>query len=329
MLSVNIGALAIRKAEGHKWAAVLLDIKQHRIDDAISAILTLNTIAHTTGAAVSGAQAAVIWGDAWVGVFSGVLTLLILVFTEIIPKTLGTTYAVPLADPVGLLSTLMIKFMTPILFGTRLITKIFTRDHNPGVTKGEISAMLALAENEGEITSEQSKVATNLLHYDRLSVTDVMTPRPVITMLHKNLTLHNLLDHDEIRTYSRIPIYDQDHDDIKGYVMIRQIWAELARGGDANQSLSAFMHPIHVLPKSYSVGEALRLLTQKHEHLAVVLDEYGGVSGLITLEDLFETILGVEITDELDQIVDLREAAIKIRDQRLARMARSQPPLLK
>ena len=321
LLTVNIARLMEQKRQGSKGAGLLLNLKQHHIDDAISAILTLNTIANTIGAALAGAQVAIIWGDNWVAYFSLLLTFLIFVFSEIIPKTIGSVYATQLSGAVGRILFVLTWGMTPILLLTRLITKLIARNKRAEITRGEIGALLSLATKQGAISIEESRVFSNLLNYDRLQVTDVMTPRPVLALMPAKATLAELLRDDNVQSFSRIPLYGEEGvDEIKGYVVSRQLLSYLAKGGDRGRPLHDFIRPITVLPQTFSVGAALRLLTQKREHLAMVLDEYGGVKGLVTLEDLIETILGVEIIDESDRVVDLRTIAAKIREERLRRI---------
>ena len=320
LLSANVASLTELQKKGKRGAGTLLYLKKKRIDDAISSILTLNTIAHTIGAALAGAQAAALWGDRWVGVFSAVLTLLILVVTEIIPKTLGTVYALPLAGIVGPITLVLAKTMLPILFITRTITRMIAKNRDSVITRGEISAMFTLAASQGAITSEQGKALQNLLNDDRLSVADVMTPRSVITMISAKATIAEMLAKDEVNAFSRIPLYGENFDDVKGYILVREIFNYAVKNRQHDRTLGTFLRPIGMIPKSYTIGESLRQLTRKKEHMALVLDEFGGVSGLVTLEDLFETILGVEIIDELDRVVDLRRVALEIRDQRLVRI---------
>ncbi len=320
LLSVRAPTLMRLQENGSKGAGRLLSLKQDKLDDAISAILTLNTIAHTIGAALAGAQAAALFGDAWVGWFSAALTLLILVITEIIPKTLGAVHAPQLSPLVGHTTYWLTWAMTPFLFMTRAITQLIARNKTTPVTPGEISAMVSIAADQGALTAEQSALLSNLLREDAINIADVMTPRSVITAMLAETSIDEFMKREEINAFSRIPVFGDSQDDVLGYVLVRELFAFAAAGGDRDRALGTFKRPICVLPKSYSVGDALRVMTAKREHLAIVLDEYGGVSGLVTLEDLFETLLGVEIIDESDRVADLRKVAMNIRDQRLARI---------
>ncbi|MCB1045136.1 MAG: DUF21 domain-containing protein [Acidobacteria bacterium] len=320
LLSVRISRLIELKDTGSRGAGMLLNLKQHRIDDAISAILTLNTIAHTVGAAMAGAQAAVVFGDRWVGVFSGVLTLLILVITEIIPKTLGTVHATRLAPYVGMTTQLLVTVMSPLLVITRALTRILSRSSRKAVTSGELNAMVALAAREGTLSAYQSQALANLLAFESIKLDDVMTPRPVVSMLPLSSTVAEFVAHPALKTFSRIPLFDQNIDDVKGYVLVREVLQSVAMGGRSDRGVLRFLRPIRFLPKRFTVGAALKSLLAERDHMAIVVDEYGGVSGLVTLEDLFETILGVEIVDESDQIADLQEKAQELRERRLARI---------
>jgi len=326
LLSIRMATLVELRDGGSRGAALLLDLKQHKLDDAISAILTLNTIAHTIGAALAGAQAAKIFGDAWVGAFSAALTLLILVVTEIIPKTVGAVYARQLSGLMGYINHYLALAMTPLLFLTRSITKLIARDRTVVITAGELSAMVSMAADQGALSEEQSALLNNLLREDALNIADVMTPRAVLVMMPAKMTLDAFMKREEIGAFSRIPVFGETYDEVQGYVLAREVFAFLAAGGDRGRILEQFKRPICVLPKTYSVGDALRAMTAKREHLAIVLDEYGGVSGLVTLEDLFETLLGVEIVDESDRVTDLRKVAMNIRDQRLARLEKKRHP---
>lgn len=320
LLSVSLARLGSARDEGSKGAGILAHLKQHRLDDAISAVLTLNTIAHTIGAALAGFQAAKVFGDQWVGLFSAILTLLILVITEIIPKTLGAVYSLPLAGIVGYTLQFLVKIMYLPLFFSRLLTQMIASKEGDPVTRSEIEAMLHMAAHQGSITAEQSTFLRNLLAFEEISIADVMTPRTVVGMMQADTTIAQALELESIKGFSRIPLYGENFDDVKGYVIIRQLWASAAKDGKKERKVIEFNRKIEVLPKSYSVSSALRHLTKKQEHLAMVLDEFGGISGLVTLEDLFETLLGIEIMDELDQVIDMRQRAKELRDQRLARM---------
>lgn len=320
LLSSSVIELSQRKAKNDAGAARLLHIKEHQIDDAISAILTYNTIAHTVGAALSGAQAAVVFGDAWVGVFSGVLTLLILVFTEIIPKTVGTVYAGRLAGFSGRVITLMIKPpMKWLLYLTRGLTRMIANEGKRSTTRGDVVAMVEIAAREGALASDESEFLSNLLRFREIRVREVMTPRTVMAMCQRDQSVGDALDLPEIRAFSRLPVFADTRDDIVGYVLTRQLLEASRDEGGSDRPLADFLRPVAILSEELPLATAMKELVRRREQVAVVIDELGVLSGLVTLEDIFETALGAEIVDEIDQVEDLRKKALELRDQRLKR----------
>jgi CBS domain containing-hemolysin-like protein len=321
-LSVRLAALAGLQARGSTGAARLLELKQHRVDDAISAVLILNTLANTLGATLAGAQAAKVFGAAWVGVFSGVLTLLILVFSEIIPKTLGAVYARGLAGFVGHALHLLTRLMAPALFVSGVLTRALTRSAPDPFSRGELQAMIAAAAREGALSAEETRIFDNLLRFHEIEVGDVMTPRPVVFMLGAEQTVAELLREPEADAFSRIPLYRGDRDNVIGYALQREVLKAVATGCDTGQPLERLLRPISFVPVVMSVGDALSQLLRQREPIAMVADELGGLAGLVTLEDLTETLLGAEIVDESDFVVDLRQAAAELRQRRLERMRR-------
>lgn len=323
LLSVSLGTLSEQKAEGRHGAALLLHLKESRIDDSISAILILNTVANTLGATMAGAQAARVFGSATVGLFSGVMTLLILVLSEIIPKTLGVLYARRLASFVGYTLTALTRIMAPALAVARLLTRLLARPEAPRPSKGELAALIAAAARQGALNRTQTALFENLIRLDEVKVADVMTPRPMTMTMRADATAADLLSAPEADAFSRIPLYaGHSVDNVVGYVLQRDVLKAVATGGDREQRLSTFQRPVMFIPGSLPASAALTQLLDRREPLAVAVDEHGGVSGIVTLEDLTETILGAEIVDESDQVVDLRQAALDYRDRRLDRLRR-------
>ena len=320
LLSIRETELEDRAQKKEGGAIKLLDIKKNRLDDAISAILILNTIAHTAGVAGAGLQAGKIWPEKpfILGVvFPSVLTLLILVGTEISPKTLGAVHATRLVRPVAWLLGLMLWTMTPLLVLTRMVTGALTSHERNPVSRGELAAMVALAASEGTLARQDSRLVSNALSFHKIHVQDVMTPRTVVAMMPADATLQDFLDDETSLQYSRIPVYGEDRDHVLGYVVRRDVLAAAAQGTTADQSLEAFRRNILFVDHEVPVSEAMRKLIEEREHLAMVTDAYGGVAGLLTLEDLVETLLGVEILDETDKVADLRKEAIALREKRL------------
>ncbi len=322
LLASRNASLSTQREQGNRGAALLLELKQERVDDAISAILTLNTVANTLGATLAGAQAAKVFGSAWVGVFSAALAFVILVVSEIIPKTLGAVYASTLSGFTGWSLHILTRMMTPALVVSRLLTRFLTRGQSISYSRGELSATISDAAKDGVISSATSRIFDNMLQFDQIRVEDVMTPRTVAFMLPAAATVGEFLANREAEAFSRVPLYGEDQDDVVGYVLQREVLKAKVSGSDTSLSLARLMRPIPFVPEVATVGSAMRQVLERREPIAIAIDEHGGVSGLVTLEDLTETILGVEIVDESDRIVDQRQAASTLRDQRTERMLR-------
>lgn len=321
LLSTRDMELARRADEGDAAAKRLLSIRRERTDDAISAILTLNTIAHTVGATMAGAQAAVVFGDHMVGVFSGVLTFLVLVVTEIIPKTLGTVYASRLVGFVGATVSAMMTVLFPVLFFTRLLTRLFTKHgHEAKISRRDVLSLIAIARRQGTLEEDVTATLANVLKLDEIRVSDVMTPRTVTRMLPIDATVKDLIESNEHGAFSRIPLYRATPDQIEGYILVREVVTEAARVGDSSLQLADHVRPIRTVAEDTQLSDLLERLLEWREHAAVVVDEFGGMQGLVTLEDVLETILGREILDEVDTVADLRQLAKDLRDRRAARV---------
>ena len=319
LLSSRTATLINQKKAGSVGAGLLLEIKLERVGDAITSILVFNTVANTLGATMAGAQAARVFGRTWVGLFSGILTFLILVFSEIIPKTLGAVYAKRLSPFVGRTLTVMNKITAPALVFTRALTRLITRDRVTAMSRDELAAAIALASREGAISGQESHILANLLRFNAIRVEDVMTPRTVAFMMPTDATVADLLADPDADPHSRIPLYKGDRDNVEGYVLQREVLRAAARGTDRTQRLERFMRKIQFIPENVSVGASLRQFFDRRESIAMVVNEHGGVDGLVTREDITETILGLEIVDESDRIVDLRVTAAQLRDRRIER----------
>ncbi|MDJ0973745.1 MAG: CNNM domain-containing protein [Planctomycetota bacterium] len=318
LLSIRDTELAERAANGEKGAAKLKAIKSERLDDAISSILILNTIAHTIGAAMAGAQAADVFGDAWVGLFSAVLTLLVLVVTEIIPKTIGAVHASGLVTFVARTLVVLQLMLYPVLLLTRALTSMIQRPDHARISRGEVRAMVESAAEEGLLLQHESQIVTNALHLGNVPLRDVMTPRTVVGRLSADLPASALLHNETSMPFTRIPLFEDGEEDIIGYVLVPEILRRLSRS-DAPAKLRDFLREIPSFEVDAPVGDALRMLIREGTHIAVVNDAFGGLAGIVTLEDLLETLLGAEIMDESDQVADLRQLAMELRDRRLGR----------
>ena len=328
LLSVRRTALVERRDAGDAGATRLLTLKEERLDDAIAAILSLNTISHTIGAALAGAQAAALahewgYGDSEtlaVGIFSAILTVLILVLSEIVPKTLGALYALPLSRPVGHLLWWLVAALQPVLIFTRALTNLLSRKERAKLSRAEVGAFVAMARGEGALGSDEEQWHLNLLSLKEVLVADVLTPRTVVQMLPETGTVEDLLAAADLVPFSRVPLYRESREDVSGYIYQREVLRAAAQGEPQDTPLSKHARPVHFVPESATVYATLKDLLDKNAHFAMVVDEHGGIEGLVSLEDLTETLFGLEFVDEADRDADMREVAKRLRDQRRRRL---------
>jgi Hemolysins and related proteins containing CBS domains len=284
---------------------------KENVDRPLAAILSLNTIAHTVGAAGVGAQAAIVFGEAYTGIVAGVLTLLILVLSEIIPKTLGAVYWRTLTPALVRLLTATIIVMWPLVKLSQGLTYLLSSDEDEAAfSREEFTAMAELGEEEGVFEEKESRILRNLFRFNSLRVKDVMTPRTVIFQLPEHKTIGDIVEeHDEFR-FSRIPVYEDDPDDITGYVLKDEMLLRAAQE-EFDVSLSEIARDILVVHETLPLPDLLERLLDRLEHIALVVDEYGGVAGVVTMEDVVETLLGLEIVDEADSVEDMQALARK------------------
>jgi CBS domain containing-hemolysin-like protein len=213
--------------------------------------------------------------------------------------------------------------MAPALGLSRLLTRLLAPRRRPSISRGELAAMVAAASREGELSVAQRALFENLLRFDKIRVGDVMTPRPMMLMMRAEARVGELLATRQADAFSRIPLYRQDEvDDVVGYVLQRDVLKSVAMGGSRERPLSGFLRPVWFIPATLPAGTALTQLLERREALALVVEEHGNLAGVVTLEDLTETLLGAEIVDESDRVVDLRQAALEYRDRRLERLRR-------
>ena len=310
LLSVTPSYVAALEREGSTVGKRLHQFKEN-VDRPLAAILSLNTIAHTVGAAGVGAQAAVVFGEAYTGIVAGVLTLLILVLSEIIPKTLGAVYWRTLTPALVRLLTATILVMWPLVKLSQGLTYLLSQDEDEAAfSREEFTAMAELGEEEGVFEEKESRILRNLFRFNSLRVKDVMTPRTVIFQMPERKTIGDVVEeHDEFR-FSRIPVYDGDPDDITGYVLKDEMLLRAAQE-EFEVSLSEISRDILVVHETLALPDLLERLLDRLEHIALVVDEYGGVAGVVTMEDVVETLLGLEIVDEADSVEDMQALARK------------------
>ncbi|PSQ81443.1 MAG: hemolysin [Bacteroidetes bacterium QS_8_68_15] len=321
LLSVTPSYVAALEQEGHAVAERLGQYKEN-IDRPLAAILSLNTIAHTVGATGAGAQAAKVFGEGElaVAIISGALTLLILVVSEIIPKTLGAVYWRLLAPVITPVLTGIIWTMWPLVKLSQGITYLVARgeEDEASVSREEFTAMAELGEEEGVFEEEESRILKNLFRFSSLRVKDIMTPRTVIKAMPEEQTVAEVVDNHEEFRFSRIPVFTENPDDITGYILKDEILLKAAQEEDA-LSLHDLKREIQGMPETLPLPEAFEQLVDSYEHIALVVDEYGGTAGIVTMEDIVETLLGMEIVDEADSAEDMQKLA---REQWMKRAAR-------
>ncbi|MGM0589851.1 MAG: hemolysin family protein [Bacteroidota bacterium] len=308
LLSVNPSYIAVLREQNHPTADLLYELKDD-VDRPLSSILSMNTIAHTIGAAGVGAQAQVVFGSAYVTTTSIILTLLILVLSEIIPKTIGATYWRALAPFSARLLKWMIVILYPLVALSKGITKWLSRGpKDPSFSREEFSAMAEQGVREGVIEDKESRIFRNLMRFETVRVRDIMTPRTVVISYPESFTIQDLKgDLEELR-FTRIPVYGESEDDISGYVLKQDLLIQLARG-HLDTPLKELKREMLIVPDIMHLRDLFERLLERQEHIAIAVDEYGGFSGVVTMEDLVETLLGMEIVDEVDAIDDMQQWA--------------------
>ncbi len=316
LLSVNMPYISVLEKERPPVGALLRSHKMN-ISKSIASILILNTIANTLGAAAVGAQAEHVFGSSAVFWVSVVLTFAILFFAEIIPKTIGATYWKQLAP----LSAYVIKFFIFITYPMILMTLFVTNrikkgDEGMSLTKEELLESALLSEDEGVLDEQESDIIENILKLDDIKVHDILTPRSVVFALEGKRSIKDIIDSEpDIFKYSRIPVYEGNIENVTGMILTKQLFKQALE--DNTILLNKIQKDIYRINAQVPVSWALDLFIEKKEHMFLVLDKYDQVEGIVTLEDCVETILGVEIVDESDAHVDMRELAkLKMRLQR-------------
>ena len=287
---------------------ILKELRRH-VERPIAAVLSLNTIANTAGAAFAGAAATAVFGHQWLGYFSALFTVAILIFSEIIPKTAGVVYGRSLVGFVAYPLKGLVWIMAPAIVLTRFLTRLIRRERrDEAITAEEIQVMAHLSRRSGGILFYQEQIIDSILTLQEKMVKDVMTPRTVVFSLSEHLTLQQAMVAAGGWEHSRIPVYDEGIEDVVGMVHTKDILMALAQGKN-EKPLSELMRPVHFVAETAKLNEVLAEFLELRQHLFVVIDEYGGLSGLISLEDILEEILGREIVDESDKVADKRELA--------------------
>lgn len=296
-------------------AAARLQKQKENVESPLVSILTLNTVAHTVGAAVAGAQAASVFGDEMLGVFSGVLTFIILFFSEIIPKTIGANYWRVLAPSVTNILVWMERITLPLIWMSQQVTKLLGKGDEGQYIRQEMSAMAKIGQESGELDEQESKILTQMLTVRDMPVTAIMTPRTVMFSLPVNLTQKEFVSHYINKPFTRIPVYAKDHDDIVGYVNRTDIL--LAERTSPNATLNVLKKHLLVVPETAKILPMFELMIKRNTQIAIVVDEYGDNQGIVTQEDIIESMLGLEIVDINDPAEDMQQLARRLWERRM------------
>lgn len=320
LLTMTPSYVASIAEENPKKSEMLKSVKIDKIDQSIAAILTLNTVAHTVGSLGAGAQATIVFGSQWFGVFSAVMTLLILVGSEIIPKTLGTVYWRQLSGPVAYFVKAIIFILYPLIWFSEKITKLLTRGKKAHTfSRNEFAALASVGEQSGQIDPLESRIIRNLLAFGAIKVEDIMTPRSVMHAFDQSITVAELLANRPKLMFSRLPIYDEDLDKVTGFVLKSDILLAKANN-HMDKPLESYKREITFVFSKMKLFDLLDLMLNSRIHIAVTVGEYGEVKGLVTLEDVLETLLGLEIVDEVDRVEDMQALARQMMQRRSARL---------
>lgn len=279
-----------------------------RLDESLSSILILNTFAHTMGAAGVGSQALQVFGVQWETLIAVLLTLAILYFSEIIPKTLGATFWRNLAIPSAYIIIWLTKLVYPLVWLATRLTKLFSKNKENEITREEIIALASLGHKDGSLFSQENEYLANILQLRDIRTEEVLTPRSVVHSLDHNFTVREALDHERTKQFSRIPVYKDNADNIIGKVIKRDLY-EAERTGHGTDPISKHTKTIIKVSEKLPVQKLLDLFIKHKAHLFLVEDEFGQNTGIVTLEDAIETLLGREIVDESDIVEDMQELA--------------------
>lgn len=317
ILSTPMSFVTTLEAQGAKGWERLKQYKTN-IDRPISAILIVNTVANTVGASLVGSTAAGYasshFGTSdqtslFVGIVSGVFTFLILVFSEIVPKTIGSTYWRKLALPASNIIHIYIIITYVVVVILEKITHGLGTSSQESVTRDEVAAMVTVGTEEGVLEKKENRMIQNLLKLDSVAAHEIMTPSVVVAMAEEEMTLREFYADEEYKNFSRIPVYKGEESDyITGYVLRQEILERLAEDKFETR-LGELARPILSFSEDEDVSTIWEKLLEKKEHISIIIDEYGTLRGIVTLEDVIETMLGFEIVDEKDEVVDMQELA--------------------
>lgn len=317
LMTTTLSFLTMKEKEGSKAATIMKGFKEHT-ERPLAAILSLNTIANTIGAAGVGQQATILFGSQWFGVVSAMMTLLILLFAEILPKTIGTTYWRQLMPACAYTIRALIYILYPIVLLIEGITRILPHSEELAVSREEVVAMANVGEEEGVIEEDENKIIRNVMRLDDFKASDVMTPRVVAATAPEKMTLKQYYDCEDYDHFSRIPVYSDSPEYITGYILRDEALENLTEDkfdltlGDIKRSMPQFS-------ENQSIGDIFDQMLRQKSQIGIVIDEYGCFQGILTLEDIIETVFGLELVDERDVVTDMQAYARERWQQRQKR----------
>ena len=308
LMSTSLSYINLRVEEGYAPAKLMQQYKENT-GKPLAAILSLNTIANTIGAAGVGVQATALFGSKWFGVVSAITTILILVFSEIIPKVLGTRYWRELMGFAARTIQFLSFVLYPLVLLVELITKLFGENDDPSVSREEVLAMVNVGEEEGVVDEDENKIFSNLMRLDSIHAYDVMTPRVVAKTAPESMTLRAYYDNDEYDHFSRIPLYKPEAPEyITGYILRNDALEDLTED-HFRKTLGSIKRPLPAFDQDLTLGTIFDSMLKQKSQIAQIIDEYGMFVGILTLEDIIETIFGLEIIDENDTVIDMQQYA--------------------
>ena len=309
LMSTPISYITLKEEEGLRAAA---RFKQYKLDSSrpLAAILSLNTIANTIGAAGVGKQATVIFGSEWFGLVSAVTTILILVFSEIIPKTIGSSHWKSLTAFTAGSIRILIIILYPIVISVEFLQKMFSRGKTDvSVSRDEIGAMADVAEETGELEEDENEIIQNIINIDEIEAKDAMTPRVVAAIAPESMTIKKFYKDRRFLHHSRIPVYADNDEYITGYIL-RMDALQLMAEDKFDCKLSEIKREVSSFPEETTIDRIWDDMLKSKEQMAIIINEYGSFQGLLTMEDIIETVLGDEIVDERDVVVDMQQLAL-------------------
>ena len=316
LYAVPTSQIAVLERDGRRSGRLLTHLRR-QVDRPIAAILSLNTLANTGGGALAGAIAARELGEGNLIYFSAAFTLAILLFSEVLPKTLGVVHAASLAAWIAYPLQGLVVLFGPLVALTRKATRLFwTGDQEQRVSDEEVLSLVGSGLRSGAFKPHEARVIRNVLALENRTAKDVMTPRPVVFTLGAQVTVQEAAGQEGTGNHTRVPVYDADPDDLVGVVHRRDVLAAYA-AGSLDRPLDALMRPLHFVVDSTPLDALLRTFLDRRQHLVAVIDEFGAYAGIVTLEDVLEELIGREIVDEFDQVTDLRAHAHRRRDELL------------